>query len=91
MHNPHFFTPFLAWKVLFQHLERLMPMDDCHEFKSANDVPIEKWRLYELPNYVSIIARIAVPTPTLTSNVIRHQLLIATRPMKVGMPMVVDP
>jgi len=44
-----------------------------------------------LPNYESIIAHIAVPTPTLTSNVIRQQLSIATQPMKVGMPMVVEP
>lgn len=42
MHNPHLFKPFLAWKVLFQHLETL-PMDDCHEFKCANDVHIEEW------------------------------------------------
>jgi hypothetical protein len=31
MHNPRLFTPFMAWKGLFQHLER-PPMDDYHEF-----------------------------------------------------------
>jgi len=31
MHNPQLFTPFMAWKGLFQHLEG-PPMDDYHEF-----------------------------------------------------------
>jgi hypothetical protein len=48
-----------------------LPMDDCHELKCANDVHIEEWQLYYSPNYVSITISIAVPTPTLTSNVIR--------------------
>jgi hypothetical protein len=43
----------MAWKGLFQHLERLF-INDYHEFKCANDVHIEEWWLYWLPNYVSI-------------------------------------
>jgi hypothetical protein len=38
MHNPHLFTPFMAWKGLFQHLERPL-MDDYHEFKHAHEIP----------------------------------------------------
>lgn len=34
LRNPERFTPFLAWKGLFQHLEG-PPMDDYHEFKRA--------------------------------------------------------
>jgi len=45
MHNPHLFTPFMAWKGLFQHFEGLL-MDDHHEFKHAHEIQIEKWRLY---------------------------------------------
>ena len=47
------FTPFLAWKRLFQHLEG-PPMDDYHEFRRDFDVEIEAWRLYWSPSYVSI-------------------------------------
>jgi hypothetical protein len=39
MHNPQLFTPFIAWKGLFQHLEGLL-MDDYHEFKCAHEVQI---------------------------------------------------
>jgi hypothetical protein len=39
--NPQFFTPFMAWKGLFQHLKR-MPMDDYLEFKHANEIEIEE-------------------------------------------------
>ncbi len=37
LRNPQLFTPFMAWKGLFQHLEGL-PMDDYHEFKHANEI-----------------------------------------------------
>ncbi len=53
MRNPQFFTPFMAWKGLFQHLEGLL-MDDYHEFKHAHEIQIEEWQLYWSPNYVSI-------------------------------------
>jgi hypothetical protein len=42
MHNPQLFTPFMAWKGLFQHLERPF-MNDYHEFKSAHEIQIEEW------------------------------------------------
>ncbi len=34
MHNPQLFTPFIAWKGSFQHLEGA-PMDDYHKSKHA--------------------------------------------------------
>jgi hypothetical protein len=43
----------MAWKSLFQHLEGLL-INDYHEFKCANDVHIEEWRVYWSPKYVSI-------------------------------------
>jgi hypothetical protein len=54
MHIPQFFTPFMAWKGLFQHLEGLL-MDDYHEFKRAHEIQIEEWWLYWSLDYVSII------------------------------------
>ncbi len=65
MHNPHLFTPFMAWKGLFQHLER-PPMDDYYEFKHAHKIQIEEWQLYRLPNYVSITGGIVAPSGTTT-------------------------
>ncbi len=41
MRNPQLFTPFMAWKGLFQHLKGL-PMDDYHEFKCAHEIQIEE-------------------------------------------------
>ncbi len=41
MRNPHLFTPFIAWKGLFQHLEGLL-MDAYHEFKRAHEIQIEE-------------------------------------------------
>jgi hypothetical protein len=45
MHNPQMFTPFMAWKGLFQHSKGL-PIDDYHEFRHVNDIHIEEWQLY---------------------------------------------
>ncbi len=39
------FTPFMAWKGFFQHLERL-PMDDYHEFRHGHEIQIEEWWPY---------------------------------------------
>jgi hypothetical protein len=61
MCNPQLFTPFMAWKGLFQHLKRL-PMDDYHEFRRAHEIQIEEWQLYWSPNYVFIIRRIVAPS-----------------------------
>ena len=47
------FTPFMAWKGLFQHLDG-PPMDDYHDFARDNDVDIELWRQHWSPNYVLI-------------------------------------
>jgi hypothetical protein len=60
MCSPQLFTPFMAWKGLFQHLEGLF-MDDYHEFKRAHEIQIE-WRLYWFPNYVSITRGIVAPS-----------------------------
>ncbi len=66
MCNPQLFTPFIAWKGLFQHLESLL-MDDYHEFKCAHDIQIKKWRLYWSPNYVSITMGIVAPSGATTT------------------------
>jgi hypothetical protein len=43
LHNARLFSPFLAWKGLFQHLEG-PAMDDYHEFRRDHAVEIEAWR-----------------------------------------------
>ncbi|BBN14385.1 hypothetical protein Mp_6g11220 [Marchantia polymorpha subsp. ruderalis] len=53
LHNPTLFTPFFAWKGLFQHLEG-PPMDDYHEFGREYAVKIDAWRRHWSPNYTSI-------------------------------------
>ena len=53
LRNATLFTPFMAWKGLFQHLEG-PPMDDYHEFRRAHAAEIEEWRRHWSPNYVSI-------------------------------------
>lgn len=56
LRNPERFTPFLAWKGLFQHLEG-PPMDDYHEFKWTYFMEIEIWRQYWSPDYISVTTR----------------------------------
>ncbi len=41
--NAKLFSPFLAWKGLFQHLEGPQ-MDDYHEFRRDHATEIEEWR-----------------------------------------------
>ncbi len=53
LRNAKLFSPFLAWKGLFQHLEG-PPMDDYHEFRRDHAVEIEAWRQHWSPSYVSI-------------------------------------
>ncbi|BBN19983.1 hypothetical protein Mp_8g15430 [Marchantia polymorpha subsp. ruderalis] len=53
MRNPTLFTPFFAWKGLFQHLEG-PPMDDYHEFGREYAAEIDAWRRHWSPNYSSI-------------------------------------
>jgi hypothetical protein len=53
LHNAKLFSPFLAWKGLFQHLEG-PPIDDYHEFQKDHDVEIKVWRQHWSPSYVSI-------------------------------------
>jgi hypothetical protein len=57
MCNPQLFTPFMAWKGLFQHLEG-SPMDDYHEFMCDHEIRIEDWSLYWSPNYVLSLAEL---------------------------------
>ncbi len=51
--NARLFSPFLAWKGLFQHLEG-PPMDDYHEFQRDHVTEIEEWKQHWFPSYVSI-------------------------------------
>ncbi len=70
MCNPQLFTPFMAWKGLFQHLEGL-PMDDYYEFKCVHEIQIKEWQFYWSPNYVFITKGIVAPsgaTATLSIN-----------------------
>ncbi|OAE28330.1 hypothetical protein AXG93_2490s1200 [Marchantia polymorpha subsp. ruderalis] len=53
LRNPTLFTPFFAWKGLFQHLEG-PPMDDYHEFGREYAAEIDAWRRHWSPNYSSI-------------------------------------
>ncbi len=53
LRNARLFSPFLAWKGLFQHLEGL-PMDDYHEFRRDHAAEIKEWRQHWSPSYVSI-------------------------------------
>jgi hypothetical protein len=54
LRNARLFSPFLAWKGLFQHLEG-PPMDDYHEFRRDHATDIKLWRQHWSPYYVSII------------------------------------
>jgi hypothetical protein len=53
LRNTKLFSPFLAWKGLFQHLEGPL-MDDYHEFQRDHVTEIEEWRQCWSPSYVSI-------------------------------------
>jgi hypothetical protein len=54
LRNARLFSPFLAWKGFFQHLEG-PPMDDYHEFRRDHVTEIEKWRQHWSPSHVFII------------------------------------
>jgi hypothetical protein len=53
LRNARLFSPFLAWKGLFQHLEGPL-MDDYHEFRRDHATEIEAWRQHLFPSYVFI-------------------------------------
>jgi hypothetical protein len=53
LRNARLFSPFLAWKGLFQHLEG-PSMGDYHEFRRDHATKIEEWRQHWSPSYVSI-------------------------------------
>ncbi len=61
------FTPFIAWKSLFQHLEGA-PMDDYHDFRWKYTAEIDLWRLYWSPNYFSLTSAVHVETPSSPSD-----------------------
>ena len=67
MRNPKSFTPFMAWKGLFQHLEG-PPMDDYHEFRRMYALEIEAWRSHWSPGYVSTTSGMAHRTVASTSG-----------------------
>lgn len=51
--NKKDFTPFLAWKMLFNHLEGA-PMDDWRDFAKQHAKEIETWRDFWSPDYVPL-------------------------------------
>src|SRR5450759_3406781 len=51
--SPKGFSPLIAWKALFSHLEEA-PMDDWREFARQYPTEIEAWRAYYSPDYVSL-------------------------------------
>ncbi len=59
LRNARLFSPFLAWKGLFQHLEG-PPMDDYHEFWRDHEfrrdhvTEIKEWKQHWSPSYISI-------------------------------------
>jgi hypothetical protein len=74
--NVILFSPFLAWKGLFQHLEG-PPMDDYHEFWKDYSDEIEVWRQHLSPSYVSIThggvdngGTITLSTPSISTHVV---------------------
>jgi hypothetical protein len=76
LRNARLFSPFLAWKGLFQHLEG-PPMDDYHEFRRDHATEIEEWRQHWFPSYVSITHGGVVsggtttpPTPSTSTQVV---------------------
>jgi hypothetical protein len=66
MRNPQLFTPFVAWKGLFQHLEG-PSINDYHEFRHAHEIQIKEWRPYWSPNYVFITMGIMAPNGATTT------------------------
>ncbi len=67
LRNARLFSPFLAWKGLFQHLEG-PPMDDYHEFWRDHAVEIEAWKQHWSPSYVSITHGGVVSGGTITPS-----------------------
>jgi hypothetical protein len=71
LRNAILFSPFLAWKGLFQHLEG-PSMDDYHEFRKDHAIEIKEWRQHWSPSYVSItrggVANGGTTTPFIPST-----------------------
>ncbi len=71
LRNARLFSPFLAWKGLFHHLEG-PPMDDYHEFWRDHVTEIEEWKQHWSPSYVSIthggVASGGITTPSTPST-----------------------
>jgi hypothetical protein len=71
LRNAKLFSPFLAWKGLFQHLEGPL-MDDYHEFQKDHATEIEAWRQHWGPSYVYInhggVASGGTTTPSIPST-----------------------
>jgi len=83
MRNPQLFTPFMAWKGLFQHLEG-SPMDDYHEFKCDHEIRIEEWSLYQSPNYVLSLME-------LWPQVVEQKLLALVQQVEAEVLVVMEP
>jgi hypothetical protein len=69
LRNDKLFSPFLAWKGLFQHLEG-PPMDDYHEFKRDHVDEIEAWKQHWSPSYVFITHSGVASGGTSTSSIL---------------------
>jgi hypothetical protein len=67
LRNARLFSPFLAWKGLFQHLEGPL-MDDYHEFRRDHATEIEELRQHWFPSFISITLSGVVNGGTTTSS-----------------------
>ncbi len=79
LYNTRLFSPFLAWKGLFQHLEG-PPMDDYHEFQRDHAADIKAWRQHWSPTYVSITHGGVVSDGTTTSSTLSTSTQVVPPP-----------
>jgi hypothetical protein len=80
LRNAKLFSPFLAWKGLFQHLEG-PPMDDYHEFRRDHVIEIEEWRQHWSPSYVSITHSGVVSGGTTTPSTLSTSTQVVPPPL----------
>jgi hypothetical protein len=78
--NARSFSPFLAWKRLFQHLEG-PPMDDYHEFRRDHATEIDAWKQHWSPSYVSITHSGVASGGTTTSSTLSTSTHVIPPPL----------
>jgi hypothetical protein len=79
LRNVRLFSPFLAWKGLFQHLEGPL-MEDYHEFRRDHVAKIEAWRQHWSPSYVSITHSGVASGGTTTSSILNTSTQVVPPP-----------